>query len=65
MCNASNMFHEAKSVKELLGNVVGAASVAWHPNDDGKIFAEDVIFNDVFARKVVDQAEERLSELGY
>jgi hypothetical protein len=44
---------------------VGAGSVAWHPNKDGKIFADDVVFNDVHARKIVSDVQERLSELGY
>ncbi|MGK2880619.1 MAG: hypothetical protein ACSLE6_07420 [Mycobacterium sp.] len=46
-----------KSVRELLGQVVGAGSVCWeNPGDAG-------VFDDTQARKVVADAEDQLAFL--
>jgi hypothetical protein len=48
-----NMFKNAKTLQEAVGNAVGAASVAWHDNG---------VFNEKQATKIVDDLLARIQQ---
>lgn len=42
-----------REVRRVIGEAIGAASVCWHENDAGQIFADDVVFDEAAASQIV------------